>query len=343
MTIHQAARSAASILALTLISLLFIVQTSFAMGDIATRQPTWEGEGVSIKFVRSFGLPGKLPGHFFYPSDVFASVSGDLSTAIGDLFVADSGNERIERLEDDGDFIYQFGQFGTGSSEATFNQPVSVAVDYNYRTYVSDRNNHRIVVLDIRGNPLRPRSEFGGFGKGYAQLYYPSGIAVSPFGEIFIADSGNDRIVKFREDGIFLKSVGGFGVGMGFFDNPQDVAVDKDRNLYVVDTGNNRIQKIDDFDRPVFTFGQRGNGPGEFLNPTGIAVNSNFIVVSDTGNDRIQLFDLKGNFRAAFGSSGDEPGEFRHPQGLTITPQGKIFVADTGNHRVQVFEIASLR
>jgi len=332
-------RSAVPALSIAIFMAMQLTSLTLAMGELPTRQPTWEGEGVKIEFVRTFGLPGKLQSQFFYPHDVAASTTGDLSTALGDLFVADTGNERIQRVEDDGDFLYQFGRFGTGTGEATFNQPVSVAVDYNYRIFVSDRNNHRIVAMDIRGNLLHPRSSFGGFGKGFAQLYYPTGIAVTPFGEIYVADSGNDRIVKFREDGVFLRSMGGFGVGEGFFDNPQDVAVDRDRNVYVADTGNDRIQKIDEFDRPVFAFGGRGVEPGQFLNPAGISVNQDFICVSDTGNDRIQLFDRKGNFVAQFGEGGSNRGQFRRPQGISMTPDGKIFVADTGNHRIQVFEV----
>ena len=92
-----------------LLLLFLIPSVSFAMGA----PPSGTPESVAgVEFVREIGFPGSGVGQFYYPCDVYVSTFGDISTGLGNLFVADSGNSRIERLDESGYFVYQFGQFG---------------------------------------------------------------------------------------------------------------------------------------------------------------------------------------------------------------------------------------
>jgi DNA-binding beta-propeller fold protein YncE len=72
----------------------------------------------------------------------------------------------------------------------------------------------------------------------------PSGVAVDSFGNVYVADLGNNRIQKFDSSGTFLGEWGGYGSGDGQFSYPQGVAVDSSGNVYVADTNNHRIQKF---------------------------------------------------------------------------------------------------
>lgn len=296
----------------------------FAMGEIPS---TTEVVNPTVEYVREFGLPGSGERQFYYPQDVKASIIGDMETGLGNLFIADTGNNRIQRLDQDGGFVYQFGGFGNGDGK--FNTPVGIAVDYNFQIYVSEKDNNRIQLFDIRGNFL---TEVATGDIKYRALLEPAGMDVDALGFLYVADSGNDRILKFDSTGNFIAEIGGFGVGSGFLSRPLDVALDRDRNIYVSDTGNNRVQKYDIDGRPLFSF-------GDFSRPHGIAVDDKFIYVSDRGNDRICIYTKKGELVLSFGRKGFGQGEFNEPMGISFGRKGQLYVVDSSNHRIQELKV----
>jgi DNA-binding beta-propeller fold protein YncE len=101
-----------------------------------------------------------------------------------------------------------------------------------------------------KGGPYSPFGEqttqkWGGPGSGNGQLNGPEGIAVGgPHGNIYIADTGNNRIQEFTSKGVFLNAWTGPGPGGGSFSVPMDVGVDADGNVYVLDSGHNRVVKF---------------------------------------------------------------------------------------------------
>jgi tripartite motif-containing protein 71 len=72
----------------------------------------------------------------------------------------------------------------------------------------------------------------------------PEGIAVDPFGNIFVSDTTNNNIQKFTSDGKFITSWGSEGDGQGQLNSPAGIDVDSSGNLYVTDDGNSRIEKF---------------------------------------------------------------------------------------------------
>ena len=144
---------------LFILLLLVIEGPVFAMGE--TPPVTSEVVAPEIEFVRSIGKTGSGNGQFLYPQDVSVGVYGDLTTGIGNIFVTDSGNNRVQVFNSEGDYLFQFGRFG--NTEGKFNSPAGIYVDFNFRVYVVDQENNRIQKFDTRGNYL---GEFGSFGKG---------------------------------------------------------------------------------------------------------------------------------------------------------------------------------
>lgn len=312
------------------IGILFVIcNLSFVISGVAGAMgelpQTTEVVIPTIEFSREFGLPGSGERQFYRPQDVKVALVGDLETGLGSIFVADTGNNRVERLDQDGGFMYQFGGFGVDPGK--LNTPLGLAIDFNFRIYVSEKDNDRVQLFDIRGNFL----SFVATGEySYRALRDPAGMDVDPLGNLYVADSGNDRVLKFDDAGNFLSEIGGFGVGAGFFNRPLDVAADRDRYIYVADTGNDRVQKFDVDGRPLLSF-----GAGELLLPQSVAVDDRFVYVADSGNNRICIYTKQGKFVMAFGRKGSGRGEFNDPTGISLGRKGKLYVADTGNHRIQ--------
>ncbi len=185
----------------------------------------------------------------------------------------------------------------------------------------------------------------GNPGPGRGQFASPAGLAVDGQGNLYVADTDNNRIQKFDGDGNFQGAFGSAGGQDGQFNGPWGVAVDRDGNIYVADTWNHRIQKFNSsfqfqkaWGTAFLEVGKREPGPLELFGPRSVAVDaSGNVWVTDTGNKRVLKFDSDGNFTAQYGGSGSGPSQFEEPVGITIAPNGEILVADTWNRRIQRF------
>lgn len=184
--------------------------------------------------------------------------------------------------------------------------------------------------------------EWGEAGNADGQFSEPSGIAIDSSGNVYVADSLNDRIQKFDNQGAFILKWGIAGGGIGHFDSPQGIAIDSSDRIYVVDRSNNRVQKFDHNGNFITAWGSPGSTNGNFDRPFGVAVDSSdYVYVTDSGNHRVQKFDSNGNFIFSWGSAGSGTGQFYFPQAIGIAIGGKIldavYVGDAYN-RIQRFD-----
>ncbi len=179
----------------------------------------------------------------------------------------------------------------------------------------------------------------GEAGAGRGQFNLPTGLAVDADGDLYVADSRNNRIQKLDAEGQVLAILGAGGDEEATFNEPWSVAVDKDGNIYVVDTWNHRIQKFDADLNLLSTWGEASSEFDGFFGPRQIAIQADGnVLVVDTGKKRIVRFTSDGEFIDIFGKEGTGPGEFNEPVGIAIGLNGDIYVADTWNRRVQVFD-----
>ena len=173
---------------------------------------------------------------------------------------------------------------------------------------------------------------------GRGPMNTPTGITRDSNGNVYVADSNNNTVLKFTSAGLFVTQWGYAGTGDGQFAFPSGIAADALGFVYVVDTNNSRIQKFTSTGTYVTQWGSGGSGNGLFNTPNGIVTSTDgFIYVSDSGNDRIQKFTNNGTFVSQFGSIGISDGKFVSPAGLALTSTGNVVVADAGNHRIQTF------
>jgi streptogramin lyase len=180
---------------------------------------------------------------------------------------------------------------------------------------------------------------WGSHGTAEGQFYSPYGVASDSQGNVYVADTHNDRIQKFDSDGTFLTKWGSEGVANGQFDRPYSVAVDSQGNVYVADTWNHRIQKFDSDGTFLTKWGTNGTANGQFDDPEGIATDSqDHVYVADTFNDRIQKFDSNGTFLTKWGSEGTANGQFYSTRDVATDSQGNVYVTDVFNNRIQKFD-----
>jgi streptogramin lyase len=220
-------------------------------------------------------------------------------------------------------------------------QPFGIAVTTNGTTYTANPFRHELDKFDVAGTRL---ASLGTFGSGEGAFRGCSGVAVDSRGAIYVADTGNSRIVRLSDQGTSLLWEGVI-LGPTAVDFPRDVFIDALDRLFVVDN-TDTVKAFDLSGNPLGLysegrnfFGGSGTEPGKLNRPYGVFVDgSGSIYVADSYNHRIQKFDAGGNLVLAFGSAGTGPGEFLQPRDVVVNSEGRIYVADTNNHRIQEFD-----
>ena len=279
----------------------------------------------------------------------------------GNLYIADSGNHRIRRVDVSGTIrtIAGTGERGYGGDggpavEAQLGYPVSLAVDGSGALYIADSGNHRIRRVDPAGDITTVA----------AGLHTPGGVAVDGSGSLYIADSGYHRIRRVDTSGTITTVAGtrerGYSGDGGLavkaqLDYPGGVAVDEAGNLYIADTYNHRIRRVDTAGIITTVAGigegseSGGAGPAAeaVLNrPQGVAVDRwGNLYIADTDSHRIRRVDssgvlttIAGTGQGGFGGDGGPAAtaQLNYPTGVAVDEAGKVYVADSRNHRIRV-------
>jgi len=298
---------------------------------------------LDIRFEKRITGYGEEPGKMQYPTNVTVDNNGK-------VYLADTGNHRIQVVDSQGNFIRSVGKYGRGDGELSF--PADAKADKFGNIFVADMENHRIVVFDSQGNFQRNISSMG---KNPGFLMCPYGIELDEEeGHIYIADTMAHRMQKFTLDGQFVKAWGEFGKGPGQFHFPRNVALSPAGEVYVADAANNRIQIFDkdgNFQRMHGDAGcslawqesealyQDGQGCPDAVE---FAPDGSYYV-ADMLNHRIKVYDANDNYVTAFGSVGYEEGQFFLPKGVAVDQNGNIWVAHSGAHTLDKYVNYDLR
>ena len=175
------------------------------------------------------------------------------------IWVADTGNDRIQKFDGNGKLLLCFGKSGGTRPpymEGDFKTPSAVTLDNNDNIWVADTGCHRIQKFYPDGDFL---FALGSEGWGQEKFYWPEGILAESTGTILVADSSNHCVKRYDDDGDFLMSFGLAGDFDGFMKFPTGLALDKEGNIYVADRDNQRIQ--------IF------NEDGQFMSKVGQGMN----------------------------------------------------------------------
>jgi sugar lactone lactonase YvrE len=287
-------------------------------------------------------LPANLTG-----SDQLDEPVGVAMDGVGNLFIADAGNHRVLKVRPDGTIttiagtgMPGFEGDGGPASFARLNEPWGVAVDKAGSLFIADFENHRIrkvtpdgIIRTVAGNGTRGFSGDGGPATS-AQLNGPSGIAADDAGNMFIADSLNDRVRKVTPDG-GIHTI----VSSAYVFNPDSVVVDAAGNLFIANPYPQNVLKVSP--DGVITAAASG-----LHFPEGVAVDKfGNLFVADTGNHRVvkvtpegSMSTLAGSSARGFGGDGGPASAayLDSPFAVAVDGSGNLFIADSGNNRIRM-------
>jgi large repetitive protein len=258
------------------------------------------------------------------------------------------------------------GDGGVAISAALAN-PFSMAADTAGNVYIADRDNHRVRRIDTSGNitTVAGNGEQGFFGDGglatAASLNTPTAVAVDTNGNIYIADSNNNRIRVIANGNINTfagngnagySGDGGAATSASLY-TPRGVAVDANGGVYIADTKNHVVRKVSGGTISTIAgnaqqqgfYGDNGTASSAGLDtPTGVAADATGkVYVADSNNHRVRLLSgatvstFAGNGTATYSGDGGAAtsAAIAFPLGVSLDAMGNIFVADSNNHVIR--------
>lgn len=300
----------------------------------------YEGKGRELPPQFTIGGFGSEPGQFISPRN--AAVAPD-----GTLYVADTGNHRIQHLALDGSVLHMWGSFADlASGDAaggSFNEPWSVAVspDGQY-VYVADTWNHRVQQFTASGTFIRTWGYFGQ-DESSGALWGPRDVVVLSDGNVLVTDTGNKRLRLYDAQGNHLSDYGEYGFDLGQFDEPVGLAYDASRDIiYVADTWNQRVQVLEYQDGrfiPQTPWEIAGWYGQSLTNKPYLSVGKDSqLYIADPEAGRVLVYNADGSLAYFFGGYDQMAANIAVAQGVAADPNGGVWVVDSQNATVSWFE-----
>ncbi|MYM67672.1 gluconolaconase [Pseudoduganella sp. FT55W] len=316
-----------------------------------------------VSTIAGDGMPGASNGRRTRFSDPF----GVVLDQEGNLYVADGGdNNSIRKIDMAGDgSTFAGGTEGYAEGKgslASFNTPSGMAIDSAGNLYVADTGNNAIrkitsegVVSTLAGDGLAGDKDGKGAG---AQFNGPVGVAVDAAGNVFVADTYNDRIRRVAPDGTVTTIAGGKRAGkadgaaaQALFDTPTGIALAANGDLYIADTANHAIRKLDK-DGNVSTVAAAKEDDRDSLlrSPVGIALTKDgFLYLASSAHGRVAQITPAGEVAAL--QDVDHPAQpnvgadggvrLYSPRGIAVSKDGSLFVTDGATFRLHHLAIVS--
>ena len=266
--------------------------------------------------VLTIGSQGSGPGQFLNPRGVAVDAQGN-------IYVADTGNQRVQKLDAQGNFLAEW-----RAGKEPFVEPAGVVVGADGDFFVLEPEKDGAHHFAANGQYL------GKIGDGLG-LYRPRGMSIDASGTLYFANTGGNNVVRASAAGQAAGAIASPGKRDGQLEQPTDVAVDASGNVYVADTYNQRIQRFTADGRYVrqWAIPASGTAQGPHL---AIAADGT-LYVTDPDNHVFSAYSLEGALLATWGGRGSGDGQFMQPVGISIDRSGQVYIADTGNNRIQVW------
>jgi len=210
-------------------------------------------------FTAKWDSKGSEDGQFKNPHSI------DIDS-VGNVYIADSGNNRIQKFSEDGKFITKWGSEGTRIGQFKGLHDVAIDPSGKFIYTLELGNNHRIQKFTSTGEFITKWTyENSGGVESYRDHHQ---IAIDSTGNLYLPDKGDSKVLKFDSNGNFITKWGSGGKGNSQFKTPHGAAIDSKDNVYVTDMDNFRIQKFDGNGKFIAMWGSEGSGEGQFSRVT---------------------------------------------------------------------------
>jgi sugar lactone lactonase YvrE len=290
--------------------------------------------------------------------------------AKGNVYVLDSGNDRVQKFDPGGKFLLKWGT--RGEEEGCFTWPKGIAISGSGDVYVGDgrvvqkftpegkflamwkakhgrqiafdSHSNIYVACQFSNNVLKFNSigelvsEWGCTGVDEdSRCVEPGSIAIDSSGNVVVADVDKNRVQRFDSEVNFLSNW-----GKEYWPGVASLTTDASGNLYVACWGPDEVQKYNPDGKLIGRWGSTGNGDGQFSYVPAMAVGpSGNLYMADSGNDRLQKFTSEGEFLATWGTKGTGDGQFSDLFFIAVDGSNNVWVGDQlgdGTHRMQKFD-----
>ncbi len=285
---------------------------------------------------------GSNPGQFNEPRGVAVSQDGSR------IYVLDTHNGRIQVFDDSGALITIWGDGDDGVqlevTESGFGAS-GITVGPDGLVYVADTWSHRIIVIDADGQIVRTFGEFGDNADSTdptlnpGMFYGPRDLVIYN-NEVYVTDTGNERVQVFGLDGSFKRAFGGTGTAAGQLLEPVGITVGSDGNVYVADSHNGRISIFDINGTPITQWAVSTWQGAQFYEPYLTADAAGHIYYSDSSTASVLVYDLTGNVVDTIHTAGTNQLEL--PAGMAILDGTQLLIADRGASEIYDADITAI-
>ena len=300
-----------------------------------------------------------LPGTITKVADTAGEPWGASVDSLGNVYIADSHDHRVLRVDTEGTVTTVAGTGSAGArgdggpaTEADLNVPTGLALDGQGNLYITEWDAGRVRRMNRDGTIVTVETS----------VSTPWGVALDGQGNLYIADSENHRVLRIDAGGTVTTVAGTGSAGAGgdggpatqaALNGPAGVALDGQGNLYIADAYNHRVRRVDAGGTIATIVGTGSAGTGgdggpatqAALNgPTGVALDGQGnLYIADFYNHRVRRVDAGGTIATVVGTgsagAGGVGGPARQaqlltPSSVTVDGHGDLYVVDTGNRRV---------
>jgi sugar lactone lactonase YvrE len=258
----------------------------------------------------------------------FGQPHGIAVDSADNIYVVDAELHRVQKFTSEGAYVLQWGGYGSGPGQ--FNGPLAAATDSANHVYVAGGSDCRVQKFTSQGDIVM---SWGSCGNGDGQGS-PSGITVDVDNNVWVSDTQNHRVQKFRsDDGTFLAKCGSLGSGNDHFNTPSQLDVDGAGYIYVADSQNSRVKIIDSDCQYVSKWGVFGHLDGQLRRPRGIALDSDdsVYVVDESLYKRFQTFTATGTWLRSVSWF------YMSPVHAAIDSDDQLYLTDSTNARIHKY------
>ncbi|MCX7784719.1 MAG: 6-bladed beta-propeller [candidate division WOR-3 bacterium] len=275
---------------------------------------------VKLSKIKVYGGFGKGKGEFNSPTGIVCNSQGE-------VYIADTGNDRIVKLR----YVKGALHFECIFAES-ISAPRGVALDVDGNLYVTDTENSQIVIFNKKGEVIN---------RWISNLNHPTAISIIDKNEIYnyykedfviVVDNENKRIQKFNRNGQLIASTNAYMIGLSNAEF-NSCALDYNANIYVTDMLNNQIHKFDRSLNYITSIGQTGSGPLKFISPRGIFIWKRF--------GQVFITDADGGYYYWLGVDGSVLGCY--PQVMTELHKGTtiaLFLTELAQLKIDIYDNA---